>query len=173
MPGKIDHKSANELFVSYSRRDNDLVQNLIGDLRTQGIDPWFDQEDIDKGRQWWEEIKKGIIRANAFVFVISPESLRFQVCQWELAYARQYNKRIVPFLIDARVFDEDVQTNFRDASWRNPEGEQVKASENWSHLKSLNFISSKEGDDCVNQIIALARTDFRLSGRSSSFSGTR
>ncbi|MCL4880516.1 MAG: TIR domain-containing protein [Anaerolineae bacterium] len=160
MSEKINQQSTNELFISYSRRDNTFVQNLIGDLRTRGIDPWFDQEDIDKGRKWWEEIKQGIIRANAFVFVISPDSLRSQVCNWELAFARQHNKRIIPFLIDDRVFGEDVQTGIGDASWRNPEGQQIRASENWSSLQSINFISSKECNTCVDQIIATARADF-------------
>src|SRR5215207_1494057 len=85
-----------DVFISYSRLDKDFVGKLHEALAREQQDVWVDWEDIPPSQSWWEEIKKGISRANNFVLVMSEHSMASPICQLEIEYARQNKKRIIP-----------------------------------------------------------------------------
>lgn len=89
---------SNDLFISYSRKDKEFVRKLAEGLRTAGHDPWVDWEDIPPSVDWMQEIERGIESANAFIFIISPDSVDSKVCYAEMEHAAQHNKRLVPIL---------------------------------------------------------------------------
>ena len=88
----------NETFISYSRRDGELVRQIVDALHTVGIDPWFDLEDIKPATKWKQEIFLAIEACHNFVFVISPDSINSVYCQAELERAVKHNKRLIPIL---------------------------------------------------------------------------
>ncbi len=88
----------NDIFISYSRKDKAFVQRLVEALNAQGRDVWVDWENIPLTAEWLEEIYKGIESANTFAFVISPDSVRSEVCNLELSHALEYRKRLVPIV---------------------------------------------------------------------------
>ncbi|MCL4248461.1 MAG: TIR domain-containing protein [Anaerolineae bacterium] len=153
-------QSKNEIFISYSRADQPFVTGLIVSLEKIGGDLWVDTSDIPKGVAWWHEIKHGIEGANAFVFIITPSSLESEVCNWELGYAIENNKKIIPVIhVDPdKVFLKDLQR----LQWSSPEGKQIEAARNWMALQRINFIFLREADDFVagvREILNTARTD--------------
>src|SRR5687768_359354 len=85
-----------DVFISYSRKDQEFARRLHGALTAQGHDVWVDWEDIPLTAEWLKEIYRGIEEAGAFVFVISPDSLASEVCRQEVDYALANNKRIIP-----------------------------------------------------------------------------
>ena len=87
-----------EIFLSYSRRDQDFVKKLHDYLISDSRDVWVDWESIPLTADWFEEIKAGIEGADAFLFVISPDSVRSEVCAAEIEHALNMNKRFVPLL---------------------------------------------------------------------------
>src|SRR5690606_36175944 len=87
-----------DLFISYSRRDLDFVQQLYDRLKARERDIWIDLEDIPPTAEWLQEIYTGIEAANAFVFVISPHSAVSEVCRLEIEHAVKHNKKLVPIL---------------------------------------------------------------------------
>jgi hypothetical protein len=87
-----------DVFISYSRKDKAFVQQLHQSLIAQKRDVWIDWEDIPATANWWNEIKEGIDGANNILFIISPDSAESKVCQDELAYAINSNKRLIPIL---------------------------------------------------------------------------
>lgn len=87
-----------EVFISYARKDKDFVQRLHTALAGQGRDAWVDWEDIPLTADWWAEITRGIEAANAFIFVITPDSARSAVCFKEIDHAVQHNKRLIPIV---------------------------------------------------------------------------
>jgi WD40 repeat protein/CRP-like cAMP-binding protein len=93
----VDFSKTN-LFISYSRRDMEFVKALHGALSTAGVNTWVDWENIPLTADWWNEIESGIKQADAFTFVISPDSIKSTVCLRELQSAIDHNKRIVPVL---------------------------------------------------------------------------
>ncbi len=87
-----------QVFISYSRRDKDFVLKLHAALAAQSRDAWVDWEDIPPTADWWREIQGGIDSADSFIFVISPDSVRSEVCRREVDYAVTSNKRLIPLL---------------------------------------------------------------------------
>jgi WD40 repeat protein len=85
-----------DLFISYSRRNDEFVRKLHKQLTDAGKDIWIDFEDIPLSSSWWEEIREGIESSHTFVFVITPESVASPICNFEIAHAVAHNKRIVP-----------------------------------------------------------------------------
>ena len=51
---------AKEIFISYSRRDQESVTRLASDLDAQVAGVWFDQSTIQIGKKWHDEIMEGI-----------------------------------------------------------------------------------------------------------------
>jgi len=95
----IKAETDNRLFVSYSRADSAFVRSLLAALQTHHIGTWVDWEDIPPSAEWMAEIRRGIDAADAFAFVISPNSLSSQVCLEELEHALAAGKRLIPLLL--------------------------------------------------------------------------
>ncbi len=88
----------NDVFISYSRRDQAFVKILDEAFRRRDRDPWIDWEDIRKGEEWWQAIQRGIEGADTFIFVLSPDSVASSVCRDEINHAVQHHKRFLPIV---------------------------------------------------------------------------
>ncbi len=101
-------KNANNLmtqvFLSASEEDNKIKDKIGKTLMRQGLTIWTNQRDIKTGTAFQNEIDRGIERADNFVYLISPKTLRSQYCQQEFTYALANNKRIIPLLIQETDF---------------------------------------------------------------------
>ncbi|ADB73515.1 toll/interleukin-1 receptor domain-containing protein [Geodermatophilus obscurus] len=83
------------LFVSYSRKDETAVQELVSDLERAHLSVWHDQE-LRGGDPWWQDILRRIRQCDVFLFLLSHRSLASKVCLAELSYARALGLPIVP-----------------------------------------------------------------------------
>jgi len=72
------------VFISYSRKDKAFVKQLNDALDNSGVQAWVDWEGIELASDWMETISTAIQDHDAFIFVISPDSLRSKVCLDEL-----------------------------------------------------------------------------------------
>ncbi len=93
-----DSFNLSDVMISYSRKDKDFVQQLTDALKQNGREVWVDFDDIPYSAEWWQEIEAGIEGANAFIFVISPDSINSDVCRREIDHAIKHNKRLIPIL---------------------------------------------------------------------------
>ena len=66
--------------------------------RVGGKEVWLDVEGIADGEVFPEAIKRAIEQSDAFLFVITPDSLASGVCARELGHAVEQHKRLVPVL---------------------------------------------------------------------------
>jgi WD40 repeat protein len=87
-----------DVFISYSRVDKAFVHQLHEALKNTKREVWVDWEDIPLTADWWAEICSGIESADTFVFVITPDSIRSQVCRDEIEHAVRHRKRFIPIL---------------------------------------------------------------------------
>lgn len=98
-----------DIFISYSRKDSDFVRRLHGVLQSQNREVWVDWEDIPLTADWWQEICRAIDAADAFAFVITPDSVLSEVCRNEINYAVGNHKRFIPiYLRDITGVDRTV-----------------------------------------------------------------
>lgn len=85
-----------DVFISYSRKDQGFVRRLHEALVAAGRDTWVDWEGIPPSARWMDEVRGAIDAADAFVFVVSPDSAASPVCREEAEHALAVGKRIVP-----------------------------------------------------------------------------
>ena len=105
-----------KLFVSYSRRDSVAARKLIEAFRSIEQDVWVDWESIPPAVDWLEQIFRGIEEADAFLFLISPDSIASEVCKVEINKAAENNKRIIPIVL-RDVPPKDAPENIRKLNW--------------------------------------------------------
>ncbi len=105
-----------KLFVSYSRRDSVAARKLIEAFKSIEQDVWVDWESIPPAVDWLEQILRGIEESDAFIFMISPDSIASEVCKVEINWAAQNNKRIIPIVL-RDVQPKDSPENIRKLNW--------------------------------------------------------
>lgn len=106
-----------KLFVSYSRKDSTAARKLIEAFKTQiGHEVWVDWESIPPAVDWLEQIFRGIETSDAFIFMISPDSVVSEVCNVELGRAALNNKRIIPIVL-RDVASKDTNEIIRKLNW--------------------------------------------------------
>ncbi|MCJ7433302.1 MAG: TIR domain-containing protein [Anaerolineales bacterium] len=103
------------IFISYSRKDFDFAQKIVTALAANNLDTWIDWKSIPKGEDWEQEIYRGIEEADAFLFLISPDSVASEMCNKEIAHAVKNGKRILPIVIR----DADLKSIHPEISKRN------------------------------------------------------
>lgn len=104
-----DTFNMSDVFLSYSRKDGEFVRKLHKAFNDIEKEVWVDFEDIPLSADWWKEIQAGIDAAETFIFVLTPDSVRSDICRQEIDYAVQANKRLVPILHRDIVEDADKE----------------------------------------------------------------
>jgi len=104
------------IFISYAREDAAFARELCALLERVGRDVWVDWQGLAPTVEWMAEIYAAIDAADAYLFVITPDSVSSQVCQLEIARAVAQKKRLVPVV--RRVVDEElVPAPLRPINW--------------------------------------------------------
>lgn len=138
-PGvQSDERPAPLLFVSYARESAESVLPIVEALRRQGATAWVDTDDIEKSDDWWEEIRRNIRQADAFVVMLTPAYVSSSVCRDELEYASSTGKRLIPLLVEQL---DDVRNT---PDWLSP----VKAI-NWIDLADGSHVDGYAADETV------------------------
>jgi|GEM_PF-4365323 len=92
-----------EIFISYSRKDEQWVSRLVSDLEREGWDVFYDRKLIPS-QNFAEVLSREIERAKYFLVVLSPNSLNpsskvHQEVKAALQLERQTRTTVVPLLI--------------------------------------------------------------------------
>ena len=83
------------VFISYSRTDSQLVEQLVSALETHRIQLWIDRRDIPVSVPWLDEVRRGIREADLFVVCESFAWYESRACAVEAGIAVESQKRIV------------------------------------------------------------------------------
>ncbi|MEO1207976.1 MAG: TIR domain-containing protein [Cyanobacteria bacterium J06638_20] len=121
-----------DVFISYGRADSKpFAEKLHRHLVAQGLEVWFDFEDIPLGVDYQKQIDDGIEKADNFLFVIAPHSINSPYCCLEVELALKRKKRIIPLLHVPEISRDTWQQ-------RNPNG----TDEQWEAYKAAGKHSS-------------------------------
>ncbi len=132
-----------DVFISYSRKDQGLVYKLHSALQATGREAWVNWQDTLPTKEWWQEIQRGIEGANAFVFVLSPDSVRSKLCQQEIAHAIHHHKRIIPIV-------------YRDGFELNP---NLPAHQDLKRHNWLLFTEASQFESMFQKLLEIMNTD--------------
>lgn len=98
------------VFISYSRRDKEVVETIVRQLEAAGIEVWLDREDIKAGKQWRKQIVEGIDTADAFVLNLSPTSAASDNVLKELNLAEE---ALDPFIVPVMLTEMKIPDEMR------------------------------------------------------------
>jgi formylglycine-generating enzyme required for sulfatase activity len=86
-----------KVFISYSRKDSTaFVDELVLGLEDRGFEPILDRHDIKPGEDWEERLGGLIEQSDTVVFVVSPEAVKSERCDWEIDKTLALSKRLLP-----------------------------------------------------------------------------
>jgi TIR domain len=86
------------VFISYSHDDLDFADMLDAALGLANFETTIDRRGISGGEDWKTYLGALIRDADTVVFVLSPSSVRSEICAWEVEEAVRLGKRIIPVL---------------------------------------------------------------------------
>jgi hypothetical protein len=91
------------LFISYARVDKPQTEDWITKhLRIASHDVWIDDR-IEGGQNWRQVLLEKISSSDAVLFVMTPESVQSESCEWEIEQALLHNKPIIPIRLQAET----------------------------------------------------------------------
>lgn len=87
-------------FISYAREDDEpFAEALCHDLRTRGIDVWWDRRSMEsRGRTFLQEIRDAIAGSERFLLVVGPAAVTSDYVTAEWRTALEYCRAVVPVL---------------------------------------------------------------------------
>lgn len=117
-----------KVFISHNSKDKSNAESVGQFLLDQGIDVWFDKWEIKAGESLSDKLSDGLVDAQAFLILMSPNSMSSRWVREELRVAlqrriREDDFRIIPvlleeceipaFLLDYVYIDWRIESNER------------------------------------------------------------
>src|SRR5215510_10186611 len=90
----------NKVFVSYSRRDAELVDYIVKKMEAAGIAVWIDREEIKAGKTWRVQIVEAIDTCDAFVLMLSSNSTASDNVRKEIDLAQDSGRAVYIMRLD-------------------------------------------------------------------------
>ena len=149
------------IFISYSHRDQDIVEPLMRGLADRGYRIWYD-EGIDPGTEWPESIARHLENSRVCLYFITPESASSPNCRREVNFAVSRNTDLLTVFLeqtqispglemqistyqsimgyeypeDAELLDRIVSVDLLQPCRETPEGEKVSVRRKRSSVPS-------------------------------------
>lgn len=113
-------KTAKEdVFISYSRKDQEKVNIICQYLENYGIGCWIDRESIHHGNNFKVEIIEAIRSSKVLLFVSSVNSNKSPNTVKEVSIAEKYGKVVIPIRIDDSAYDKSLEYDLCNRDWMN------------------------------------------------------
>ena len=117
-----------DVFISYSRKDLEVVRPIRAELENVGISCWIDIDGIESGdANFKRKVVPALDSCCAVLFVISVDSQKSEWTGKELGYASRHGKRIVPLRFNDAPLVEEFDFDYGGVDiidWRHPEQRQ-------------------------------------------------
>lgn len=89
---------AQQIFVSYSRKDDLFVRKLTRHLKEHRFNVWLDVFNIRAGTSWARQIGEALDHCQIMLLILSPDSLASENVEDEWNYYLDKKKTIVPIV---------------------------------------------------------------------------
>lgn len=104
------------LFLSYAREDEAFARRLGMALAAVDIRVTGDWQ-LTRGDSYRDQLRLMILSCDAFLFILSPDSVASSACRDEVDIATQSGKRLLPVSYRDHGADEKVPAALREPQW--------------------------------------------------------
>ena len=96
----------NDIFISYSRRDSNVVGEFVWRFEQEGFKVWIDKEGIYSGDEFAEVLATAIEESTVVVYFSSADSNASRWVAGEIGIANMYDKHIIPVRLDHSPYNK-------------------------------------------------------------------
>ena len=100
----MNDQQPKHVFISYVRENQEQVDRLCHDLKTQGVNVWLDRHSIKPGARWKDAIREAIRHGDFFIACFSEEYTNRITIKREKTYM---NEELTLAIEELRQFDSD------------------------------------------------------------------
>jgi len=97
-----------DVFISYSRKDSEIVKRFADELGKAGYRCWLDVDGVETGDEFKSKIVTAIKESELFLFFSSQASNRSPWTVKEVNVAVSLKKTIIPIKLDATVYNDSL-----------------------------------------------------------------
>lgn len=106
----------NQVFVSYSRRDENFVRQILIPALKDEFKLWFDREQLRVGEDWKQAIDEALQLSFAVIVVLSPEACVSPYVTYEWSYGLGLGLSAIP-LICREVDNDRIHPRLGQYQW--------------------------------------------------------
>jgi hypothetical protein len=99
-------------FISHSHRDKEIYQMVSRALKKRGIKTW-DFKSMQVGRNVAEQLRQGIDRCEACIFLASKNSVSSDWCAAEIGAFWGAGKKVFIFAVNPKIDKNSIPDQFR------------------------------------------------------------
>lgn len=109
-----------DVFISYSRKDSKVADEVVAALEKAGVSCFIDREGLSGGVDFPKVLANSIMDARLLLFIASKNSYESQFTQKEIAFAisRKGSHFVLPLRIDNTPFPDSVDLLLSDINYR-------------------------------------------------------
>ena len=109
-----------DVFISYSRRDIDVADNICNALDKVGISYFIDRQSVSGGMEFPTVLAQAICDSSVFLFLASKSSYKskFTINEITFAFNKKDRNQIIPYIIDGSTLPIDLEFVFAGINWR-------------------------------------------------------
>lgn len=98
-----------DIFISYSRKDTEIVRTIYEWLEKAGCKCWIDVDGMFSGVSYKKVIVDAIKRSKVLLFMSSKNSNKSRNVVSEMSIAMEYGKKIIPVRLDMSQYSESIE----------------------------------------------------------------
>ena len=109
-----------DVFISYSRKDMAVADEITRALDAAGISYFIDRQGIAGGMEFPAVLARAIIESRVFLFLASRNSYESKFTNNEITFAfnKKERNRILPYIIDDSQLPVEMEFVFAGINWR-------------------------------------------------------
>jgi len=118
-----------DVFISYSRRDSKIAEEICSALSSAGLTFFIDKEGIEAGQNFPQVLAEAVDSSTVFLFLASQNSFQSRFTRGEVTYAfnHKHSGTIIPYIIDgSESMPSDLELMLGNFNWRRKESCPVK-----------------------------------------------
>lgn len=119
-----------DVFISYSRKDTNVVDKICKCFDENNITYFIDRQYISGGLEFPKVLAEAIVESKVFLFIASSNSYNSRFTQSEVVFA--FNKKqksdIIPYIIDDSSLPPELELTFSAINWRRKENHSIETT---------------------------------------------